>query len=59
MGNMQKILLSIKESFENEPYCVASVRVDAAIKAMDALDPVFHEKVCTSIFGSEKETDKC
>lgn len=56
MSNLQKILLSIKESFEREPYCVASAKVDAAVKAMDALDPIFHEKVCASIFVSEKET---
>lgn len=59
MSNLQKILLSVKESFENEAYCIASAKVDAAVKAMDALDPVFHEKVCVSIFVSEKETDKC
>lgn len=58
MSNLQKILISVKESFENEPYCVASAKVDAAVKAMDALDPIFHEKVCASIFV-RKEADKC
>ena len=59
MSNLQKILLSINESFEKEAHCVASTRVDAAVKAMSALDPVFHEKICVGIFVNEKETDEC
>lgn len=59
MSNLQKILLSIKESFENGPYIAASAKVDAAVRAMSAIDPVFHEKICVGIFVSSKETDEC
>ena len=57
MSNIPAVLNSIKESFENEPYCVASARIDAAVKAMNVLDPVFHEKVAVSIFVSKENAD--